>query len=236
MLRTLRRFYAAFSSLALAAVFVSPVQALDAESECAKLGRPNIDCACVATRIDAFNALSPSAEGKAVIDQGYLHALGEENNFLEVLSASMNDPMAALAIFTAYDPMGGRPENITTYEEGCVIPGAPKPTVTAPESFPAMDQYMANCNKSTGKPRYCACDAGRKSQHLDQREFEAYFRSFTDYSDDNARSHDELAAMRGKAMGMSGDAYQALESSARATLAKFEESDGNYCAALLWAD
>lgn len=74
MMATIRRLFAAllslsvpsvFSALALAAAFVSPVQALDAESECATLGRPDIDCACVATRIDAYNALSPSAEGKA---------------------------------------------------------------------------------------------------------------------------------------------------------------------------
>jgi len=105
-----------------------------------------------------------------------------------------------------------------------------------PTSFPAMEQYIAGCVRASGETRFCTCDAVRKSERLTTDEFEAYYRSFSDYSDDDAKSLDELAAMRGKAMNMSADEFQELESGARAKLAAFEDRDANYCGALLWAD
>ncbi|EAQ98105.1 hypothetical protein [Congregibacter litoralis] len=54
---------------------ITYAQAINGEEACASLQRPNIDCACVAQRIAAYNELSPNAAAVAVIDQGYLYAL-----------------------------------------------------------------------------------------------------------------------------------------------------------------
>lgn len=141
-----------------------------------------------------------------------------------------------MGIMMAYESLGGRPENVTDYEKDCVIAGAPKPSLQPSASFPALEQYIAGCTRATGDGRFCACDGGRKAARLDEAEFEAYYRSFSDYSDDEARTLDELAAMRGKAMDMSPADFQALQNSARAKLADFNDLDANYCSALLWAE
>lgn len=211
-------------------------QGFDAESACGLMERPNIDCACVARRVEGFTQLSPNAGAVEVINQGYLYALGQENGYEDALISAMSNPMAAIGMMQAYDSMGGRPENVTEYEEGCVISGADKPTLTPPKSSPAIDQYIAGCVRASGDMRFCSCDASRKAHRLSTEEFEAYYRSFADYSDDDARSLDELAAMRGKAMNMSAAEFQDLQGNARAKLAPFEEADANYCGALLWAE
>ncbi|EED30474.1 hypothetical protein NOR53_659 [gamma proteobacterium NOR5-3] len=208
----------------------------DTQSACERLQRPNIDCACVAERLESFNQLSPNAGAVEVINQGYLYALGQDNNYEEALVAAMSNPMAAIGMMQAYDSVGGRPENVTDYEEGCVISGADKPTLTPTKSSAAIDQYIAGCVRASGDQRFCSCDASRKSERLSAEEFEAYYRSFADYSDDDARSLDELASMRGKAMNMSAAEFQDLQGSARAKIAPFEDADANYCGALLWAE
>ncbi|MEL6859900.1 MAG: hypothetical protein AAFO74_16045 [Pseudomonadota bacterium] len=206
------------------------------QDACASFDRPNIDCACVGSRIATFNRVSPNSTAKAVIDQGYLHALGLNNTYPESLQSMMSDPMTAIMIVEAYDGLGGRPENIADYEQGCVIAGAPKPEIELLSTAPSVISYISACTESVGDDRYCQCDAARKSSHVSHKEFEAYFRSFSDYRDEDATSSAELSEMRGQAMGISGKAFDQLQANARAKMQPHAETDEAYCAALTWAD
>lgn len=156
-------------------------QNLNAQKACKSLERPNIDFACVADRVTAYKELSPNAAAVAFIDQRYLYALGKENSYEAGLRCAFKDPMTAMGIMMAYEPLGGR-----------------------------------------------------KTERLEEAELEIYYRSFSDYSDD-ARTSDELAAMRGEAMNMSAEDFQALQDVARAKLSECNDLDANYCSALLSA-
>ncbi|MEQ3746308.1 MAG: hypothetical protein ABNH53_08780 [Henriciella sp.] len=219
-----------------ASLGTAPALAQSSQAACESLDRPNIDCACVASRIATFNRVSPNDAAKAVIDQGYLFALAMPNTFSESFEAAMSDPMSAMVTVEAYEVLGGRPENIEDYEEGCAIEGA------APTQFPlqsttsSLISYVSACTASTGDNRFCSCDANRKMRHVSDREFEAYFRSFSDYSDGDATSSAELSEMRGRAMGISAAAFHELQAQARAKISSHEEADAMYCSAMTWAD
>jgi len=220
---------------ALAFVPSVTAQPQSVESACSSLERSNIDCACVATRFAVYERVSATPAAKDVLLQGYYSALGLDNRYGEAFESLMSNPMNAMMIEEAYDPVGGRPSNITDYERGCVIAGAPKPSFSLPPSTPAVIQYIASCVASTGDERFCQCDAGRKTSHLTDREFEAYYRSFSDYGGD-ALSHDELSRSRGEAMGLSAEGFDELQARARNKLAPHAETDELYCSAILWAD
>jgi len=206
------------------------------QQACEGLDRPNIDCGCVARRVAAFDRVSPTPELKEVVEQGYYRALGLDNRHGQAFEAMAEDPMAMLMAMELYDQFGGLPENVSDYERGCVIEGAPVPEVALLRDTPAAANYVAACNTSTGDPRYCACTASRAQSRLAKDEFEAYFRSFSDYSDGDAMRPAEMADARGKSMGISGAEFRQLEQDARAKLAPHQEADAAYCGALLWAD
>lgn len=214
----------------------APALAQSSQAACESLNRPNIDCACVASRIATFNRVSPNDAAKAVIDQGYLFALAMPNTFSESLETAMSDPMTAMVTMEAYEGLGGRPENIEDYEKGCVIEDASPAELTQQSTTPSFVSYVSACNASTGDNRFCNCDASRKIRHVSDREFEAYFRSFSDYSDGDARSSAEQSEMRGRAMGMSAEAFDQLQADARAKISPHEEADAMYCSAMTWAD
>ena len=214
----------------------APAHAQSARAACESLDRPNIDCACVGSRIATFNRVSPNSAAKAVIDQGYLHALALPNTFLESYEATMSDPMTAMVTTEAYEVLGGRPENIEEYEQGCVIEGATPVQFPLQSTTPSFVSYVAACTASTGDNRFCSCDANRKMRHVSDREFEAYFRSFSDYSDGDALSSAELSEMRGRAMGISAEAFDQLQAEARAKLSPHEEANAMFCDAMTWAD
>lgn len=203
---------------------------------CGSLDRPNIDCACVAKRVAVFDRISPDEASKTLIHQGYLNELGLDNSFKETFAEIMQDPMKAIVVTEAYDVVGGRPENITEYEDGCVIAGAPKPDISLAYTTTSVDQYVASCTASTGDQRYCTCSANRKTARLSEREFEAYFRSFSDYDGDTNGSLAEENKARGDAMGISASEFDALQNRARGKLSPHEEVDESTCSALLWAD
>ena len=214
----------------------APALAQSSQAACESLDRPNIDCACVGSRIATFNRVSPNAAAKTVIDQGYLFALALPNTFEESFEATMSDPMTAMVTTEAYEVLGGRPENIEDYEEGCVIEGAAPAEFPLQSSAPSIVSYVSACTASTGDNRFCSCDANQKKRHISDREFEAYFRSFSDYSDGDAMSSAELSEMRGRAMGISAEAFDQLQADARAKMSEHEEADAMYCSAMTWAD
>lgn len=205
------------------------------QQACLSLGRSNIDCTCVAKRLDVFERASP-ASARPLIREGYLYSLGKPNAYEDALQSVMTDIMAYAAMDDALGPLGGRPQNIVDYEEGCVITGAPKAELPILSKTPVAEDYVSSCVTATGDERTCSCQAAQLQSHLSDRELEAYLRSFNDYSDDAARTLEELSAMRGRSMGLSAEAYDSLVATARSKIRPNEEADANYCSALVWAD
>lgn len=206
------------------------------KAACQALDRPNVDCVCVERRIATFTRVAPNDPAKALVAEGYLYSLGEESSYEQQLETSLQDPMAFVATEQAFDTIGGRPENIDDYERACVIAGAPLPPITPAPSWDYVETYIDQCTVSTNDRRSCACTAERVSSYLTEREFEAYYRSFADYSDDAATSHEEINKARGKAMGISGEAFEQLQSRARSKFEPFLERDERYCSAMTSAD
>jgi hypothetical protein len=206
------------------------------KAACSSMQRPNIDCGCVANRAAVFERAAPNDTAKATIAQGYLYALGLENRYGEALTAMISDPLAAMIAVEAFDAIGGRPENISEYERGCVVLGAPKPPITEFAQIKVTKDYTNACFASTGQKRFCECDTSRKAMRVSDQEFEAYFRSFSDFSAADATTNAELSRARGAEMGISGAAFDALQSSARRKFAEYSEADSSYCNAMIWAD
>lgn len=233
----MRLFYVFIAvTLMLGQALVAEAETSRTEAACQSLDRPNIDCGCVQRRIQTFTRIAPNDQAKALVSEGYLYNLGEDNSYEQQLETTLQDPMAFVATVQAFDTVGGRPENIDDYERACVIAGAPRPPITPAPSWDSVDAYIDQCTVSTNDRRSCTCTAERVSSYLTEREFEAYYRSFADYSDDAVTSHEEMNKARGKAMGISGDAFEQLQSQARSKFKPFEDRDGRYCAAMTSAD
>lgn len=224
------------------------------EAACQSLNRPNIDCVCVAKRVETYQRFSTTPEAKDMIAQTYLREVGLENDFEASVKAAYGDetdPMKQLSLEMAMEPVGGTPTNIEHLESGCVIKGASPIAITPPRdikgagNFSAVD-YVDQCMKSVGSNddgrRYCQCSTERLAHRLTDREFEANFRSFSQTADTNSRldrpssSREEDFRVMARAMGVSLDAFKGLIKSARQKIDPFEEQDTAYCASRLWAD
>lgn len=232
------RLFFVFIALTVVLGYVTGAEAETSRTEaaCRSLDRPNIDCGCVEQRIATFTRVAPSEQAKTLVSEAYLYSLGEDNIYEQALKASMQDPMARIAAEQSFDTVGGRPGNIDDYERACVIAGAPQPKPAPLPDWEFVDKYVDQCTLATGDRRSCSCTAERISSRLTQREFEAYYRSFSDYSDKSALSGEAMNRSRGKAMGISGDAFGRLQTQARVKFKQFEDRDARYCSALINAD
>lgn len=221
------------------------------EDACQSLERPNIDCACVATRIETYQKLSPTPEAKAMIAQTYFRDLGLENDFETSAKGAFRDPMKQIGLEMALDPLGGTPTNIEDLETGCVIAEAAPIVIKMPRTvqsagdFSAQD-YIDRCQKSVGSDesgqRYCQCTAERMTYRLNDREFEAKFRSFgqainqSTRQDGTPNSREDDYQIMARAMGVSVQSFKRLLSSANQKTNPFEAQDTAYCTSRLWAD
>ncbi|GAB5415183.1 MAG: hypothetical protein Cons2KO_27860 [Congregibacter sp.] len=217
----------------------SPLSAATTElvvSECESLSRENIDCACVGERLKKFNDALPSAADPDLLLENYRYLLGKKNRFREAFEASASTPTQIMQIEMAMDGVGGRPTGINEFEAGCVIQGAGRNTLPSYPEEAMTTAYVESCKLATGVARYCHCAVATKRNRVSKEEFEAYYRSFSDYSDKNALSLAELSAMRAKNMQITVDEYQSLARKAREVIEDHEERDENLCAALIWPD
>ncbi|MEO1660456.1 MAG: hypothetical protein AAFR51_05675 [Pseudomonadota bacterium] len=226
---------AAISSIVLIGFSPTSLAQPTVEEACNSFERPNIDCACVASRAAVFERVSTD-QTRPLIAEGYLYALGLDNSYEASMEAMMSNPIAAMAAIEMYDQVGGRPENVTDYEQGCVIADASPLALTAPSEPAAVGEYIAACTVSTGDERFCTCDAARKTSRVSTLEFEAYFRSFSDFSDGDATTSQEMTAARAKRMGVSPARFDSLQSSARDKISAYQSEDEAYCAVITWAD
>lgn len=205
-------------------------------AQCEALSRPAIDCSCVARRMEQFLAALPAGTSTAVIVEGYRAALGGASDQGKALETLYSDPRQAVAVEMALDPLGGVPGSVEDFEAGCVVAGAGKASLPPWPREPATEGYVKGCVASTGEQRYCECSVARARGRVNRDQFEAYFRSFSDYSDRDALSLAEMTSARATAMGVTDDEYQRLVQRGRDLIDSSSEADMNYCGALLWAD
>jgi hypothetical protein len=224
------------------------------EAACQSLNRPNIDCICVAKRVGIYQRVSPTPAAKEMITQTYLRDVGLENEFEASATAAFGeqrDPMKRLSYEMAMDSVGGTPTNIEDLESGCVIAGAPPIAITPPRDIAGAGAFSAagyvdRCMKSVGSndpgQRYCQCTAERLTYRLNDREFEAHFRSFGQAIDTSTRldraagTRDDDFRVMARAMGVSLDAFKRLLTSAGEKIDPFEAQDSAHCSSRLWAD
>ena len=211
-------------------------KAQDPATLCALSERPNIDCACVEKRLEVFTGIAPNETSRRLVEEGYRAAHGAPNDYQALSEETYEDVSFALLEADAFDSVGGRPGNIEEYEGRCVIPNTPPADFRAPRMSPIMESYLTSCTASVGKPRTCACMAAQEQAVLTDDEFEAFYRSFADFSDQDALTNAEMSAARAKAMGISIEQYQSLSSQARKKLALRDEASLRYCTVRLWAD
>ncbi|MEO0436182.1 MAG: hypothetical protein AAF098_04680 [Pseudomonadota bacterium] len=226
-------------TLASGALLVSAqgyAQSTEIHDACGRFERSNIDCACVAKRVERFQSKANSSEGRELIAQGYYFAVGMSNDYRSRMERALANPSSAIELMQAFDSLGGRPENIQDYENGCVIAGAARASFAQPRNTQTMQQYRSACVASSGQRRYCACEGAQLQKVLSTAEFEAYFRSFADYSDKEATTLVQMSQARGKAMGLSAQAYDELVGGARNKTSRHRLERESYCNAIVWAD
>jgi len=218
------------------------------QAVCQSTDRPNIDCECVVRRIQVYQRFSPTDEAKRLIVERYRFELGLSNDLetamMEAYGADKKeDFMRRIALQESLDQVGGEPSSINDFEQGCVIAGAPRteiarPRIINPGSEYSSQAYVDNCVKSVGdtetNQRFCQCTAERLTSKLTDAEFEAYFRSFTQY--DDATSREGLSRIRARSMGIPVSEYDRLSKTARKTIKANEEADAGFCRSRIWAD
>lgn len=224
------------------------------EDACRSLDRPNIDCVCVAKRIETYQKFSPTPEAKEMITQTYQRDLGLENDFEASAKAAFGDQgdmMKRVSIEMTLEPLGGTPSNIGDLETGCIIAGASPITIKAPRNiqgagnFSATD-HVAYCMKRVGSHetgrRSCQCTAERLTSRLTDREFEANFRSYgqvinaSTRLDRSATTREDDLGVMARAMGISLEAFKGLLQSGAQKTGPHEARDTAYCGSRLWTD
>lgn len=216
------------------------------EALCSSLNRPNIDCSCVAKRVSTFEQYAPTLEAKQMISEGYKRALGLNNDFENAITTAYGDQddfMRRVAIQEAFDPLGGEPNSAKDFETGCVIAGKAVADLTPSREISLSADYSTkayynNCIASVGDTqryqRFCTCSLERITRRISDQEFEAYFRSFTQY-EANDGSQEELRQRRADSMGLSPARYQELATSARSKIESNSERDEAFCDSRNWS-
>jgi hypothetical protein len=218
------------------------------EAVCQSIERPNIDCQCVARRIEVFQRFAPTDAAKRMIAERYRFELGLPNDFetaaIEAYGEDEKESfMRRMALQESLDQVGGEPSSINDLEEGCVIAGASPITIAPPRSINmgseySSQAYIESCVRAIGESgmnqRFCQCTAERLTSRLTDAEFEAYFRSFAQY--DDASTQEALSRVRARAMGISVSQYDRLAKTARTTVETNKQADERYCQSRIWAD
>lgn len=214
----------------------------EAQDACASLERPNIDCQCVAKRISTYQRFAPTQDAKRLVIEHYKKSLGLSNDYGAAVRSAYGDEsdfMRRMAIEESFDQIGGTPSGVEDFESGCVMAGANPVSVPSTRSVSlssdySSDSYIAACLNAIGASdknrRYCQCQTSRLTSRLSDPEFEAYYRSFSQYGQGN------LSELRAKSMGISASAYDRLSTSARSKIEPNKSQDEAFCNARIWAD
>ncbi|WP_316013597.1 hypothetical protein [Roseobacter sp. HKCCA0434] len=139
---------------------------------CEDLGRPNVDCTCVAGRAAIGIARAPSIREAWV--EGYRAEIGEENVREAALTAFMGDQTTAIAVEQALTDMGGMAPNLDDFEAECVIAGAPVPQIAMPQPDTPEEELTLLCEEATGNLRACACETHAYATALSPDDWTGY--------------------------------------------------------------
>lgn len=213
----------------------SPVSAQDTLGACNGLQRPNIDCACVAKRMDDFKSSIQSSKLKSLLDARYANAIGLKSDIDAASTSFMSDPSQAISAQMAFDKLGGLPENIEDFERGCAANVEQRFKLDQIKEGSPAESFVESRVKSVGENqrRSSICLANELSGYLSDAEFLAYQLSYSYYQGDH---QNDDAASRAKKMGVSKAQYEQLEKSARAKFQKSNERNSNYCNAITYAE
>ncbi|MEL6413666.1 MAG: hypothetical protein AAFQ15_01845 [Pseudomonadota bacterium] len=243
----MHRFIAAFfTTLFLTLTSNIAAAKADIEQACASLDRPNIDCQCVATRVSIYQRFAPTDTAKQMLAEQYKGSLGLPNDYENVAKAAYGGPddmMQRMAIEESFDQLGGTPSGVEDLEKGCVIAGAEPISIAQPRTINraasySTQSYTDSCLAAIGDTdknrRFCQCQMSRLTLRVTDQEFEAYYRSFTQYN--RGPNRQNLSELRAQSMGISPADYERLNRSARAKIEPNIDLDEAYCNARIWAD
>ncbi len=224
-----------------ALVFGASALAQDAEgfALCESLERPNIDCACVAQRVEQYRTNAPSEAVSDLVIARYANALGKDEPDLEAAMQRVTnegeDGMAFLRAERYFDRLDGPISDASQIEAQCVIPGVAPAPAPAPAPGTAAAALADACTESVGETQasWCGCEAAMMESIVGPERLEAYHLSFSLYPDDPT---EDPAIIRAGRMGVIPARYEELQQSARATLEPELDGLRNYCTAMTWAD
>lgn len=217
-------------------IVIPQAMAQDARSLCESLDRPNVDCACVTKRYEAYLAWAQTPAQKAIVRQAYPFSYGLENEYEAAFEAAMTSQEASLRLQLHFDPVGGIPSGAGTFDKGCGIPGAPQVSLPAVPADPGAQKLYKACVDYPSDPRYCQCDVAMTASIMSQRELAAYYYSFNEQDKSgpgDLESQDNYAAAK---LGTSVDAYLTASRAARAKLKKVGDRNLNYCSSLRYGE
>lgn len=223
------------------AVSAPPAKAQDAEALalCESMDRPNIDCACVARRVDQHRTIAPTQAGSDLVLARYAYALGEDGEPLDAVFqrvvSEAGGPSGLLDLERAFDQLGGALETIEEFEGRCVIEGAARAEPLQPAPGSPAEAFAASCVEAAGagQARSCGCEAAMFEELAGPQGLEAYRLSFSLYPEDPS---EDPAAIRAETLGVSAERYRELEQEARAAIGPYQERVSNHCSAMLWAE
>lgn len=202
---------------------------------CETYQRPNIDCVCVAERMEVFVSKTRSDSVVDLLRQRYLNALGLDNQLATASEKLMSDPSSMISAQMAFDSVGSLPENIEDFERGCVIETSQRLDISAPLENTAAARFADARTKILGEnhKRESFCLVNSMSKYMTQTELEAYHLSFSHYEGDHTNDD---ALSRAKKMGITKPEYEQLAQSGRKKFEKNGQRDTDYCNALTYAE
>lgn len=208
----------------------------DVKASCLALDRPNIDCSCVAKRVETFADAGGFDAGAAYLAEAYKNLLGQEHEMKSAFEAMQGDTSSWVNFNSAMDGLGGEPDTISEFEEGCVVAGAEPPVLPPIPPASTLANAVEVCKASGAKSRYCQCSAVRERAVMSEAEFEAMTRDIADWVGLDIKSADENNKSHAEIMGISQAAFDGAVSSAAVKRGKHIDQIANYCTAMTWAD
>ncbi|MAK61119.1 MAG: hypothetical protein CMK09_09100 [Ponticaulis sp.] len=232
----MRCFISIFLAVFLCASGPALAQTDDVAEICASLDRPNIDCTCVADRIDKFSAAGGFEAGGQFLVESYKNLVGAKHNLQAAQEARMADINGYMNFTGAMDDLGGEPDSIDEFENGCVIAGAERPSLPAIEAGSFIERALGACQASGGSERFCQCSEPRIRASMSTNEYEAMTRDIADWVGYDVKTSGNSGRSHAAIMGLTEDQYDNLVAAAAVKRADKIDQVTNYCEAMIWAD
>jgi hypothetical protein len=205
----------------------------DAQALCGQYNLPNVDCACVSKRYDAYMKAAQTAEYRKMVDASYRYALGAGGDFIEMLKAMYDDIEMTFNYQQRFESISGsEPDNIDDFFAGCAIKGAPLAPLPALSSQPIHQKLYKACMDFYPDQRSCQCQAAQIADATTIPEAKAYYYSFNEKGNGSFKEQQRLSAEKA---GLSLNDFFAADKRARSKIGDNYEGSVQ-CGILRWAD